>query len=69
MTDNPNAPAGGDVLIGAPAIEEHLAALGFPDADAYYLRKTGRWPIGKYGKFLIATKGNLDRHARKLTAA
>jgi hypothetical protein len=65
MTDNPNS----NVLKGGRQIEAYLAEIGFPDEDAYYLHKTGRWPIGKYGKFLIATKANLDRHARKLTAA
>jgi hypothetical protein len=68
MTDNPSTPASADVLIGAGAIEEHLASIGFPDSDAYYLRRVGRWPIGKYGKFLLATKTNLDRHAKKLAA-
>jgi hypothetical protein len=69
MTDHPNTQTASDVLIGAEAIEEHLASIGFPDEDAYYLHRTQRWPIGKYGKYLIATKTNLDRHARKLTAA
>jgi hypothetical protein len=69
MSDDSNTSPDDNVLIGAEAIEAHLASIGFPDEDAYYLKKIGRWPIGKYGKFLIATRTGLDRHARKLTAA
>lgn len=69
MSDNLNSTPADDVLIGAPAIENFLAEIGYPDSDAYYLRKVGRWPIGKYGKFLLATKSGLTRHARKLVAA
>jgi hypothetical protein len=69
MTDNLNTPTMHDVLKGAPAIENYLAEIGFPGEDAYYLHRTKRWPIGKYGKYLIATKSNLARHARKFTAA
>ena len=34
----------------------------------YYLRRTGRWPIGNDGGNLIASKRRLTRHAQKLTA-
>jgi hypothetical protein len=58
----------GDLLIGAAPIEAHLKHLGVPDPDAYYLRRSGKWPIGKYGANLIASKRRLARHAQKITA-
>ena len=64
--DNPNPQD--NVLVGAEAIEAYLAEIGIPNENAYYLHRTKRWPIGKYGKYLIATKANFDRHARKITA-
>jgi hypothetical protein len=57
----------GDLLIGAEPIEAHLKQLGVPSPDAYYLRRSGKWPIGKYGANLIASKRRLNRHADKLT--
>ena len=57
----------GDLLVGAELIEAHLKHLGVPDPDAYYLRRTGKWPIGKYGANLIASKRRLNRHAEKIT--
>ncbi|HEY5965356.1 MAG TPA: hypothetical protein VIU42_15175 [Xanthobacteraceae bacterium] len=61
-----DAPAG-DLLVGAGPIEAHLKRLGVPDPDAYYLRRSGKWPIGKYGANLIASKRRLARHAEKIT--
>jgi hypothetical protein len=60
-------PAAGDLLIGADPIEGYLKTLGVPNPDAYYLRRSGKWPIGKYGANLIASKRRLDRHAAKIT--
>ena len=60
--------AGGDLLIGADPIEGYLKILGVPNPDAYYLRRAGKWPIGKYGANLIASKRRLARHAEKITA-
>jgi hypothetical protein len=57
----------GDLLVGAEPIEAHLKHLGVPDPDAYYLRRSGKWPIGKYGANLIASKRRLNRHAEKIT--
>ena len=57
----------GDLLVGAEPIEAHLKHLGVPDPDAYYLRRAGKWPIGKYGANLIASKRRLNRHADKIT--
>ncbi len=54
--ENPNPQD--NVLVGAEAIEAYLAEIGFPNENAYYLHRTKRWPIGKYGKYLIATKAN-----------
>jgi hypothetical protein len=58
----------GDLLVGAGPIEAHLKQLGVPDPDAYYLRRSGKMPIGKYGANLIASKRRLARHTQKLTA-
>jgi hypothetical protein len=39
--------AAGDVLVGRAAIHAYLVLLGMPeDTDIYYLRRSGRWPIG-----------------------
>ncbi len=57
----------GDLLVGAGPIEAFLEALGVPNADAYYSRRAGKWPIGKYGANLIASKRKLKQHAEKLT--
>lgn len=62
---------GGDLLVGADAILDYLVFLGMPeDTDVYYLRRAGRWPIGKTagdGGSLIASKRRLARHAEKIT--
>ena len=61
----------GDLLVGAEAIRAYLAHLGMPeDVDVYYLKRAGRWPIGKTagdGGSLIASKRQLIRHAEKIT--
>jgi hypothetical protein len=62
----------GDLLVGREAILAFLVGLGMPqDTDVYYLRRTGRWPIGKTsgdgGGSLIASKRRLARHTAKLT--
>ena len=57
----------GDLLVGADPIEVFLKTLGVPNPDAYYLRRSGKWPIGKCGANLIASKRRLARHADKLT--
>jgi hypothetical protein len=42
--------AGGDLLVGADAIRAYLVYLGMPEGtDPYYLKRTGRWPIGNTG--------------------
>ena len=62
----------GDLLVGAAAIRAFLLEIGIPrkSADPYYLRRTGRWPIGatcgESGN-LIASKHQLARHTYKLT--
>jgi hypothetical protein len=61
----------GDYAMGAEDILVFLIKLGVlrPDAtvDAvYYLRRTGRWPIGSDGGKLIASKRRLSNHAAKL---
>jgi hypothetical protein len=64
----------GDLLVGAEAILNYLIFLGMPADtdvdDVYYLKRTGRWPIGNTagdGGKLIASKRRLARHADKVT--
>jgi hypothetical protein len=64
----------GDLLVGADAILNYLIFLGMPADtdvdDVYYLKRTGRWPIGNTagdGGKLIASKRRLARHAEKIT--
>jgi hypothetical protein len=60
----------GDVLLGAAKIAAHLTAiLGEPiDADdVYYAHRMKKWPIGKYGALLIASKKRLNNHVEKIT--
>ena len=60
----------GDLLVGAARIAEHLSVLvGEPvDRDKiYYFHRAGKWPIGKHGAELIASKRKLARHADKIT--
>jgi hypothetical protein len=64
---------GGDLLVGRDAIRNFLTQLGMTDADPYYLRRTGRWPIsntaagaGGGGK-LIASKRRLARYIDEIT--
>jgi hypothetical protein len=61
----------GDLLVGADAIRAYLVELGMPEGtDPYYLKRTGRWPIGNTGGEggkIIATKSQLSRHANKIS--
>ena len=62
----------GDLLVGATRIAGHISKLiGEPvdEDDVYYFRRAGKWPIGKYGAELIASRKKLNRHAQKITAA
>ena len=62
----------GDLLLGATRIARHISVLvGKPvdEGDVYYYRRAGKWPSGKHGAELIASKRRLNRHAQKLTAA
>jgi hypothetical protein len=59
-----------DVLLGAAKIAAHLTAiLGEPidSDDVYYAHRMKKWPIGKYGAFLIASKKRLNNHIEKMT--
>src|SRR5262245_60919850 len=61
--------AGGDLLVGADAIREFLVFRGMPRVDPYYLKRCGRWPIGKTGGrggSLLASKRQLARYADEL---
>jgi hypothetical protein len=65
-------PFAGDLLVGADAIRSFLIYLGMPEGtDPYYLRRTGRWPIGSTGGSsgggkLIASKRRLAQHTDKI---
>ena len=80
MVDNPHQhddggarPAGdvaGDVLVGATRIAEHIAVLvGEPvdEDNVYYYARVKKWPIGKNGADLVASKRRLNKHADKIT--
>ena len=59
----------GDALLGAKRIAEHIASiLGVPvdEDDVYYFNRAKKWPIGKYGALLIASKKRLNNHAEKM---
>jgi hypothetical protein len=68
--DEDDPQVAGDLLVGASAIRDYLVFLGMPDdTDVYYLRRTGRWPIGSDGGGrLIASKRRLARHTQKIAA-
>jgi hypothetical protein len=60
----------GDVLLGAKKIAKHIETiLGVPvdEDDVYYFNRARKWPIGKYGALLIASKRRLNNHAEKIT--
>ena len=60
-----------DLPRGAERIAKFLNELGEEDiapGDVYYLRRTQKYPIGKHGGELIASKSRLARHAKKITA-
>jgi hypothetical protein len=68
--DSSEAHLAGDVLLGAAKIAAHLTAiLGEPvDADdVYYAHRMKKWPIGKYGALLIASRRRLNNHVEKIT--
>ena len=60
-----------DLLRGGPAIAAFLQTIGWPEATVdkvYYLARSKKLPIGKFGNELITTKSRLTRHVRKLVA-
>jgi hypothetical protein len=63
----------GDLLVGYDAVHAFLVQLGMPKhVDLYYLRRTGRWPIGntrgdcKGGGRLIASKQRLREYTGEI---
>jgi hypothetical protein len=54
-----------DILIGAASIADEL---GVNVRAVYLLRQTGRLPINKLGKNLIASRNALRRAAKALTS-
>ena len=50
---------GDDLLIGAEAIG---GELGMSPSEVYYAFRKKKWPIGKYGNQLIASKSKLRRN-------
>jgi hypothetical protein len=68
--DEPVERIADDVLLGAKRIAEHLASiLGVPvdETDVYYAHRMKKWPIGKYGALLIASKRRFARHVEEIT--
>jgi hypothetical protein len=55
-----------DLLVGARAIGDFI---GRNEDEVYYLARTKKWPIGRDGVQLVASKKRLARHAQKITAA
>ena len=58
-----------DLLRGAAAIAAFLNELGETDVrpgNVYYLRKSGKYPIGRHGGELIASKRQLTKHAKNI---
>jgi len=61
-----------DLLRGAAAIAAYLNELGETDVkpgNVYYLRKTSKYPIGRHGGELIASKRQLARHLKKIISS
>jgi hypothetical protein len=54
-----------DLLSGATEIAEFL---GTNEREVYHLAKTQRLPIGRLGRKLIASRGQLRRAAKSLTS-
>ena len=54
-----------DLLNGAAEIAEFL---GTNTREVYYLRQTKRLPIGNIGRKLIASRAQLSRAAKRITA-
>ena len=71
MTNNPAIPErtdNDDLLRGAAAIAAYLRSLGMEDvtdADIYYIARTKKAAIGKWGKDLIASKQRLNRDLKR----
>jgi hypothetical protein len=68
-TNQPDEGAAGDLLLGATRIAEHISTLvgeTVNEGDVYYAHKTGKWPIGKLGAGLIASKRRLASHGNKI---
>lgn len=57
---------GDDLLVGAAAI---ATEMGMSPSEIYYAHRKKLLPIGKMGKFLIASRSRLRRAARVLTSA
>jgi hypothetical protein len=58
MLDQSETKLADDLLVGARAIGEEI---GESVDVVYYLHRTGKLPIGKLGKILIATRSGLRR--------
>jgi hypothetical protein len=59
-----------DLLRGAERIAAYLNELGEEDVepqDVYYIKKSGKYPIGRHGRDLIASKRQLRNHSRKIS--
>jgi hypothetical protein len=64
--EKPGETVATDVLRGA---REIAGELGVTESEVYYFAKTKRYPIARLGKTLIASRKQLRRAHRNLTAA
>jgi hypothetical protein len=74
MTNNPAITERADTddfLHGGAAIGAHLRSKGLnvTDTDVYYLARTKKIAVGKWGKHLIASKRRLDRDLKRTAQA
>jgi hypothetical protein len=59
-----------DLLRGADAISAFIRELGethIKPQNVYYLKRSGKYPIARHGRELVASKRQLTRHARKIS--
>jgi hypothetical protein len=68
--DNAYESFAADLMRGAPTIANFMKELGWGDGSpdqAYYAFRVKTWPICKIGKFLVASRLQMIKHAKKKT--
>jgi hypothetical protein len=66
MTDSSKTIIADDLLRGAEQIRDVIGAENID--QVYYAARKGLWPIARIGKTLVASRAQLERHYRKITA-